>query len=225
MSSSSLFTAVALHGSAARGGVAAVWQAEGAASPRPQQMELPGEAQGHYLHLSLASGQAVQQQQQQAARVGSAWSMQQPSNPSAAAALKHIMRQQQRSFDQPGSDVSSAAATRTSAVGVPGNPCTSSNAVRVSPLFSELSAGPAASLAPGLLDSSRGDGVLPGLADVDRGLQQGLPMAAVSRVFTAAGCAVADAGPQQRVLPEQLRGNMSLRDHVRAAAAALQEQR
>lgn len=93
-------------------------------------------------------------------------------------------------------------------------------------LVSESVAGPAAATVGGMLSYSRGDGVLAGMQDVDRGLQEGLPRAAVGRVFTAAGCVPATGGeaggggPQPRVLKEQLQGNMCFRDHLRAAAAA-----
>jgi hypothetical protein len=75
-----------------------------------------------------------------------------------------------------------------------------------------------------LLGLSRGDGLLPGTEDVDRGLQEGLPRAAVSRVFTAAGCVVEERGDaaggagvvKPRVLTD-LKNNMCFRDHLRAA--------
>jgi hypothetical protein len=73
-----------------------------------------------------------------------------------------------------------------------------------------------------MLRYSRGDDVT-GQQDVDRGLEAGLPMAAVSSVYTAAGC-VSDRGKgvtvRPGVLDEQLKGNMCFRDHLRAAAAA-----
>eukprot|EP00775_Hariotina_reticulata_P005177 gene5177-5415_t len=61
---------------------------------------------------------------------------------------------------------------------------------------------------------------LPGLAAVDYGLQEGLPRAAVGRIYTAAGCSEPMEMPQDpRVVLEQLKGNVSLNDHIRAAAA------
>jgi hypothetical protein len=92
-------------------------------------------------------------------------------------------------------------------------------------VLSEAAAAPAAVTAQGLLGLTRGDGLLGGMEDVDRRLQEGLSRAAVSRVFTAAGCVVEERGgggvggagtPQPWVLAD-LKNNMCFRDHLRAA--------
>jgi hypothetical protein len=61
---------------------------------------------------------------------------------------------------------------------------------------------------------------LPGQAAVDYGLQEGLPRSAVGRIFTAAGCTESvEVPPEPRAVLEQLKGNVSLNDHIRAVAA------
>lgn len=85
-------------------------------------------------------------------------------------------------------------------------------------VLAEHAAGPAAALAGSLL-SSRGDGVLPGLSDVDRGLSEGVSRSAVSRFYSAAGASLPPAADEaaaarRAVHPGELRGNVSLRDHL-----------
>jgi hypothetical protein len=200
---------------AAEAGAAAVWQAGlGFCSTLPsQQMELlhdPDASVG--LTRSLASAHAFLQQQRQGAGDAQAAGgdrgvlrgMQQPGSPSAVAALQYIL---QRHSSRP-----EGAAGSTSAL---------SNAARVPMVMTESAAG-----LEGVLSRGRNvGGLLPGLEDVDRGIEEGLQRAAVGRVHTAAGCllpgpSAGDSQRQQRVLPAQLKGNMSLRDHLRAAATA-----
>jgi hypothetical protein len=83
------------------------------------------------------------------------------------------------------------------------------------------SAGPNAELvlAPGLAAETYA--ALPSVQDVGWGLAGGLPRAAVSRIYTAAGIAeAAELPPRPHVLMSQLAGNVSLMDHLRAAKAA-----
>lgn len=214
---------------ARRVSAAAVWEAELASpscSDRPQQMQFQPEAM-HY-HLSNAAAESVHRPTASAAGL-----------PSELATLLRSLGlgdldlQAVCAADGAGAAAGGASqqqlpgGTRSSATGLPQGSSAAqheqhagSNAPVV---LSEAAAAPAAATAPQLLSASRGDGVLTGLRDVDRGLLDALPQAAVSRVFTAAGC-VSDRGeglpPRPRVLAEQLRGNVCLKDHMRAAATA-----
>jgi hypothetical protein len=208
---------------------AAVWEAEAAESPRPQQM-LVLEEVGN-CRMSLAAAEAFGQ----VPLAGAAASVQLPGDLSALlrdlglTSLELIaggldLEAQQKHL---GSSSSGAVGKGGPAVGAGAGDRGASSSRHALVLVSEGMAGPAAATAAGMLSYSRGDGVLAGAADVDRGLQEGLPRAAVGRVYTAAGCVPATSsgeagggGPQPRVLKEQLKGNMCFRDHLRAAAAA-----
>lgn len=67
------------------------------------------------------------------------------------------------------------------------------------------------------------DAGFPDARDTDRFLQPGLSRAAVSRMYTAAGMAAGVEVPRPRVLLDQLKGNVSFTDHLRAARSATME--
>lgn len=95
------------------------------------------------------------------------------------------------------------------------------NADQVAPVISAHSRGPAALLAPELTAEVQRSAAVPGLHDAGWGLGEGLPRAAVSGVFSAAGVAEpVELPPRPRVLMQQLAGNVSLLDHLKAAKAA-----
>lgn len=202
----------------ARAAAAAVWEAELASSPRPQQMLVP-EEHAHY-YLNNASGEAFGRAPVSTGQLSG----------DLAALLRDLGLASLEltagggalaASGSQGVGGSSGAGAAAAVTGMGTQQVAA--AERVPVVLSEAAAAPAAATAGGLLRYSRGDGVLTGQQDVDRGLEAGLPMAAVSRVFTAAGC-VSDRGKgvtvRPGVLAEQLKGNMCFRDHLRAAAAA-----
>jgi hypothetical protein len=209
----------------ARAAAAAVWEVESSSSPRPQQMVMP-EEHAHY-YLSNASGEAFGRAPASTAQLSG----------DLAALLRDLgLASLQLTAGGGALDVSgsqglvgnggSGALAAAAAVGLREGAASASAIAageRVPVVLSEAAAAPAAATAGGMLRYSRGDRVLPGQQDVDRGLEAGLPMAAVSSVYTAAGC-VSDKGKgvtvRPRVLAEQLKGNVCLRDHLRAAAAS-----
>lgn len=89
-----------------------------------------------------------------------------------------------------------------------------SNAAQVAPVIADFDMDASAAMLNPSLTAATG---LPGLRDADWGLQPGLPMAAIGRVFTDAGRLESMEMPKPRVRLDQLKGNMSLSDHLRAA--------
>jgi len=190
---------------------AAVWEPE-LSSPRPQQLQVPDEA-AHYP-LSRAAAECVAERLAAPAQLGS----------DLTALLRDLGL---ASLELEGGTFAQQDVDPSSSSGLPlGSTSSQAGAAAaagfsVPVVLSEAAAASPAALAPSLLRSSRGDGVLAGPQDVDWGVQEGLPLAAVGRVYTAAGrvCGKGDAAATRPVLAEGLRGNMCLRDHLRAAAA------
>lgn len=220
---------------------AAVWEAE-LSSPRPQQLQVPGgeQAAHHHFYDRLSKASAELFHKAPAAP------------PQLVADLAALLRdlglsslELQHHADY-GDDTMQRLELANSSSGAGGAGgggggadswsagataiCAAASKDVLAALPGSIGAIPSVLVPPGSqpTNNNRGSGgggdFLVGLQDVDRGLQEGLPRAAVSRVFTAAG-RVSEQGaardhPQPRVLTAQLRNNMCLQDHLRAAAGA-----
>jgi hypothetical protein len=165
---------------------AAVWEAELASpscSDRPQQMQFQPEAMQY--HLSNAAGESVHRPTASPAVLSNELATLLRSLGLGDLDLQAVCAADSARASGGASQQQPLGSARSSAqglnVGASGNEHNQHAGSKAAVLLSEAAAAPAAATAPRLLSASRGDGVLTGLHDVDRGLLDALPQAAVSR--------------------------------------------